>query len=69
MNPLDLRNNAIVHGPKGHVWHGAHVLIVDSADDHVVTSLGTFRRDRYGTLRLETDAAFYIEEDPEAEPT
>ena len=59
----------IIHGPKGHVWHGAHVLIADRADDHVVASLGTFRRDRYGTLRLETDAVFYIEEGPEAAPT
>lgn len=59
----------IVCGPKGHVWHGAHILVTERAENHVVTSLGTFRRDRYGTLRLETDPAFHIEEDPEAEQT
>ncbi|NDW34671.1 hypothetical protein [Salipiger sp. PrR007] len=59
----------IVCGPKGHVWHGAHILETERAQNHVVTSLGTFRRDRYGTLRLETDPAFHIEEDPEAEQT
>ncbi|WP_343504832.1 MULTISPECIES: hypothetical protein [Roseobacteraceae] len=56
----------IVCGPKGHVWHGAHILVTERTENHVVTSLGTFRRDRFGTLRLKTDPAFHIEEDPEA---
>ncbi|WP_353476760.1 hypothetical protein PVT71_29090 (plasmid) [Salipiger sp. H15] len=59
----------IVRGPKGHVWDGAHVMVMERAENHVVTSLGIFRRNRYGTLRLETDAAFHIEEEPEAEQT
>ncbi len=59
----------IACGPKRHVWHGAHILGTERAENHVVTSLGTFRRDRYGTLRLETDSAFHIEEDPEVKQT
>lgn len=59
----------IVCGPEGHVSHGAHILVTERAENHVATSLGTFRRDRYGTLRLETDPAFHIEENPEAEQT
>lgn len=52
----------IVRGPKGHAWSGAAVEVLDRTEDWVVTDLGTFRRDRYGTFRLESDPAFQIDD-------
>lgn len=51
----------IVRGPKGHAWSGAAVEVLDRTKDCVVTDLGPFRRDRYGTFRLESDPAFQID--------